>query len=135
VVRNKINSNCCYIFYRSLILYHHLGYELRDELIEENSNTLNVLNSTSTFCRLSENDDELNSRIKDMLATECMVCDEKTKMKPTVRNNDPDLPNTLLKKSQSCTADFFTNKGLDSELYLYVDFHGHASKKGLQLLK
>lgn len=117
-------------FCRSLILYHHLGYELRDELIEEYSNTLDVSDSTSMFCNSSNNDDELNSRIKDMLATDCMVFDEKTNMKPTVITNAPDLPNILLKKSQSCTADFFANKGIDSGLYLYVDFHGHASKKG-----
>jgi len=86
-------------------LYHHLGYELRDELIEENS--------TSNFCSSSNNDDELN-----------------TKMKPTILNNDVDSLNVLLKKSQLCTADYFTNKGIDSGLYLYVDFHGHASKKG-----
>lgn len=88
-----------------MILYHHFGYELRDELIEENS--------TSIFCNSSDNNDELN-----------------TKMKPTILNNDVDSFNALLKKSQSCTADSFTNKGLDSGLYLYVDFHGHASKKG-----
>jgi len=86
-------------------LYHHLGYELRDELIEENS--------TSIFCSSSNDDGELN-----------------TKMKPTILNNDVDSLNVLLKKSQLCTADRFTNKGLDSGLYLYVDFHGHASKKG-----
>lgn len=90
-----------------MILYHHLGYELRDELIEENS--------TSIFLSSSDNDDELN-----------------TKSKPTNLNNDEDSSNVLLKKSQSCTADFFTNTGLDSGLYLYVDFHGHASKKGYQ---
>lgn len=87
-----------------MILYHHLGYELRDELIEENS--------TSISCSSSNNDDELN-----------------TKMKPTILNNDVDSSNVLLKKSQLCTADL-TNKSLDSGLYLYVDFHGHASKKG-----
>lgn len=70
-----------------------------------------------------------------MLATECMVFDEKINMKTTVVNNEPDLSNNLLKKSQLCTADFVTNKGLDSGLYLYVDFHGHASKKGLHNLK
>lgn len=91
---------------RSLILYHHLGYELRDELIEENS--------TSNFCSSSNNDDELN-----------------TKITPTILNNDVDSLNVLLKKSQLCTADCFTNKGIDSGLYLYVDFHGHASKKGI----
>lgn len=88
-----------------MILYHHFGYELRDELIEENS--------TSIFCSSSDNNAELN-----------------TKMKPTILNNDVDSLNVLLKKSQSCTADCLTNKGLDSGLYLYVDFHGHASKKG-----
>lgn len=87
-----------------MILYHHLGYELRDELIEENS--------TSISCSSSTNDDELN-----------------TEMKPTILNNDVDSSNILLKKSQSCTAGL-TNKGLESGLYLYVDFHGHASKKG-----
>lgn len=65
-----------------------------------------------------------------MLATDCIVYDEKNKMKPSILKNDPDSLNVLLKKCQSCTADFFSNKGLDSGLYLYVDFHGHASKKG-----
>lgn len=87
-----------------MILYHHLGYELRDELIEENS---------ASISSSSDNNDELN-----------------TKMNPTILNNDVDSLNVLLKKSQSCTADCFTNKGLDSGLYLYIDFHGHASKKG-----
>ncbi|XP_025409754.1 cytosolic carboxypeptidase-like protein 5 isoform X2 [Sipha flava] len=116
---------------RSLILYHHLGYELRDELIKEHSNILDLTTSSSTFCRSSDNDDDLNIRIKDMLATDCIVYDGQNKIKPKIINNDPDSLNILLKKSQSCTADFFTNKGLDSGLYLYVDFHGHASKKGI----
>jgi hypothetical protein len=111
-------------------LYHHLGYELRDELIKEHSNILDLTTSSSTFCRSSDNDDDLNIRIKDMLATDCIVYDGQNKIKPKIINNDPDSLNILLKKSQSCTADFFTNKGLDSGLYLYVDFHGHASKKG-----
>lgn len=113
-----------------------MGYELHDELrdellVEENSNTLNTTTSTSTFGSLSDNDDELNSKIKDMLATDSIICDEKTKIKPTIINNDPDTLNATLKKSQSCTANFFSNKDNDSGLYLYVDFHGHASKKGL----
>lgn len=66
-----------------------------------------------------------------MLATDSIIYDEKTKIKPTIINNDPDQLNVLLKKSQSCTANFFPNKDDDSGLYLYVDFHGHASKKGL----
>lgn len=111
-------------------MYHHFGYELRDELIEENANVLNVTTSTSTLCCSSDNDDDLNTRIKDMLATDCIVYDEKNKTKSTIIQNDPDSLNILLKKSQSCTADFFSNKGIDSGLYLYVDFHGHASKKG-----
>lgn len=65
-----------------------------------------------------------------MLATDCIEYNEKTNVKSTIINNDHDSSNILLKKIQSCTADFFTNKGLDSGLYLYVDFHGHASKKG-----
>lgn len=111
-------------------MYHHFGYELRDEFIEENSSTLDSITSTSAFCSSSDNDDELNTRIKDMLAADCIVYNGKTKVKPTVINHNLDSSNVLLKKSQSCTADFFTNKGLDSGLYLYVDFHGHASKKG-----
>lgn len=90
---------------------------------------MDILNSTS-FCSSSDNDDELNNRIKDMLATDCIEYNEKINVKPTIINNDPDFSNTLLKKSQLCTADLLTNKGLDSGLYLYVDFHGHASKKG-----
>lgn len=113
-----------------MILYYHLGYELRNELIEENSNMLDITNSSSTFCSSSDNDDDLNTRIKDMLAPECIAYGENTNIKSSIINNDPDSLNVLLKKSQSCTADFFTNKGLDSGLYLYVDFHGHASKKG-----
>lgn len=113
-------------------MYHHLGYELRNELIEENSNILNVTASTTTLCSSSDNDDELNTRIKDMLATDCMVHDGTSNIKAATSGNDPDSSNFLLKKSQSCTADFFANKGLDSGLYLYVDFHGHASKKGQQ---
>lgn len=108
-----------------------MGYELRNELIEENSNVLNTT-STSNLCSSSDNDDELNTRIKDMLASDSMIYDEKN-MKATTSDNDSDSSNVLLKKSQSCTADFFANKGLDSGLYLYVDFHGHASKKGQQL--
>lgn len=111
-------------------MYHHFGYELRSELIEENSNVLDISTSTSTLYCSSDNDDELNTRIKDMLATDCMVYNAKSNIKPGVINNDPDSSNILLKKSQSCTANFFANKGLDSGLYLYVDFHGHASKKG-----
>lgn len=110
-------------------MYHHFGYELRDELIKENFNVSDITTAT-TFCSSSDNDDELNTRIKDMLATDCIVYDEKTKIKQKIINNDPDSLNILLKKSQSCTADFFSNKSLDSGLYLYVDFHGHASKKG-----
>lgn len=111
-------------------MYHHLGCELRDELIEENSNILDLTTSSSTFCSSSDNDDELNTRIKDMLATDCIVHGGQNKINATTINNDPDSLNILLKKSQSCTADFFTNKGQDSGLFLYVDFHGHASKKG-----
>lgn len=102
-------------------------------MIEENSNILDSSTSTTIFCSSSDNDDELSTRIKDMLASNCIVYDEKNKIKSTVINNDQGSPNVLLKKCQSCTADFFANKGLDSGLYLYVDFHGHASKKGQQL--
>lgn len=116
-------------------MYHHFGYELRSELIEENSNVLDLSTSTSTLYCSSDNDDELNTRIKDMLATDCMVYNTKPNIKPAVINNDSDSSNILLKKSQSCTANCFANKGLDSGLYLYVDFHGHASKKGWQLFK
>lgn len=115
-------------------MYHHFGYELRDELIEENFNVLDITTSTN-LCSTTDNDDELNTRIKDMFATDCIVYDEKTKMKPTIINNDSNSLNVLLKKSQSCTADFFSNKNLDSGLYLYVDFHGHASKKGRLIFK
>lgn len=100
-------------------------------MIEENSNILETTTSSSTFCSSSDNDDELNTRIKDMLATNCLNYDEKNQIKSTMMSNDDTgSPNILLKKSQSCTTDFFSNKGRDSGLYLYVDFHGHASKKG-----
>ncbi|VVC44703.1 Hypothetical protein CINCED_3A021105 [Cinara cedri] len=115
---------------RSIILYHHFGYELREDLIEENSNILDASISTSTLCNPSDNDDELNSRLREMLATNSIVYDKKTKKK-TKRIDNPVPLNNLLKKSQSCTADFFAKKDIDSGLYLYVDFHGHASKKGI----
>lgn len=111
-------------------MYHHFGYELRDELIEENSNILDISTSTSTLCSLSDNDDELNTRLKEMLATNNVVYDDKTKIKSRIIDNSPDPLNILLKKSQLCTTEFFANNSLDPGLYLYVDFHGHASKKG-----
>lgn len=111
-------------------MYHHLGYELRDELIEENSNLLDTSTSTSTLWSSCDKDDKLNARLKEMLATINIVYDDKNKMKSRVIDNDSDSLNIVLKKSQSSTAEFLAKKGPDSGLYLYVDFHGHASKKG-----
>ncbi|XP_050422743.1 cytosolic carboxypeptidase-like protein 5 [Adelges cooleyi] len=115
---------------RSLILYHHFGYELRNELIEENSNVLDIKTSESNLCSSSDNDEELNSKIKDMLASDCIMFNNTNKIIPSMITDQTPL-NNLLKKSQSCTAELIVNKGLDSGLYLYVDFHGHASKKGI----
>ncbi|XP_050539275.1 cytosolic carboxypeptidase-like protein 5 [Daktulosphaira vitifoliae] len=113
---------------RSLILYHHFGYELRDEFIKENSNSLD-LSLNLNFCNPSDNDDELNSRIKDMLAEDCMIFNNTSTIVPIL--NKQNLCNNLLKKSQSFTTELVVKKGFKSGLFLYVDFHGHASKKGI----
>ncbi|RZF46286.1 hypothetical protein LSTR_LSTR011997 [Laodelphax striatellus] len=81
------------------------------------------LSNNSDFLEISNNLNELNSNRS--LGGGCSHYNERPT--PFGRENDPLLPS----ECRILNTQAFYTKPADSGLFLYVDFHGHASKKGI----
>ncbi|KAK5650757.1 hypothetical protein RI129_001786 [Pyrocoelia pectoralis] len=143
---------------RALIRYHHFGYEKEDNFCESIDLNDNDDGSSVEDSQQGGNDHKLSKKVSHMTLEEnknadtmpkcyCKYVSEVGKLEPEVSNEITNINNGvpfLVEKgmSESCEkikkvthdventeyGDFNSN---ESGLFMYLDMHGHASKKGI----
>lgn len=111
---NRVYLNPSLVFHpsifaaRALIRYHHFGFEKEDEVFKQ----LDLLNDNDDVSSMEDNQQGAG---KDV----CCSCDG------TLNEDDLDI------NEENGAAEYGDFNSNESGLFLYLDMHGHASKKGI----
>ncbi|XP_067208882.1 cytosolic carboxypeptidase-like protein 5 isoform X1 [Linepithema humile] len=144
---------------RNLIRYYHYSYQLPSELTDDLSNinleivdsNVSIINSTTsivnavrdtttrllqqvTLMSLDEKDRCAFETKNHLLTLECLnstVIDESQELRKESDKNDNVTEDRTNSKLTYTAVDELPKSSDNSGLFLYIDLHGHASKKGV----
>ncbi|CAH0553055.1 unnamed protein product [Brassicogethes aeneus] len=116
---------------RALIRYYHYGFEKEDVIITcDKCELLNQIDKESKEDQNNVHNDKISKKVSHMTLEEgdkkpalwCGKCDQ------FCRQCGEKIEEEIETSKVTCHGDFTT---MESGLFLYMDLHGHASKKGI----